>query len=106
MSIDSLTGTDLDEAVAHALGEVGTEHGYVSSDGGKSMSASTHDRDCWPSIYYLQQWLDEQHAKGYLKDSVVVRRIEYRRRHDDVGQRCNCCSTPAGTSKSPSGSPE
>ena len=34
--IDKLTGTDLDAAVAKALGESGTEHGYVSSDGGKS----------------------------------------------------------------------
>lgn len=83
--IDQLSGRELDEAVATALGETGRREAMSSKDGGKSLNASTLDRSCWPTVDSLREWLHEQQVRGYLKDHKIIEFIQYTRRHDDLG---------------------
>lgn len=70
--IDQLSGRELDEAVAKALGETGSIEAMSSQDGGKSLNASTLDSRCWPSVESLRRWLTGEQNCGYLKEYQIM----------------------------------
>lgn len=83
--INSLDHQQLDEAVCKLIGELGVKHAMATSDGGKSLCASTEMGEWyWKSPADLERWLADEKSHGRNLEYEIKPYVRYRRYSTDI----------------------
>jgi hypothetical protein len=81
--LNEMEGDELDILITRLKGEQPRREWMVSSNGGKSLCASTLSRDCWPNASRLAAWLEDQQSRGLCLTHELLPWDIYEKRHAD-----------------------